>query len=57
MSKYYLPQQKVLRKILEKVFNNQKFTRCKTSHTLKRDVFEIQDNKNIRELFSKYEPS
>ena len=57
MSKYYLPQQKVLRKILEKVFINQKFTQCKTSHSLKRDVFEIQDNKNIRELFSKYEPS
>ena len=37
----------VLRKILEKVFINKKFTHCKTSHTLEIDVFEIPDNKNV----------
>ena len=36
--------------------NLKKFTQCKTSHTLKIDVFEIPDNKNIGKLFSKYEP-
>ena len=36
--------------------NLEKFTQCKTSHTLKIDVFEIPDNKNIGKLFSKYEP-
>ena len=52
--KYYLLQQ-VLRKILEKVFITNKFTQCKTSHTLKMDVFQIPYNKNIGELLSKYE--
>ena len=48
-------QQKVLWKILEKVFNTKKFIQCKTSRTLKIDVFEILDKiKNIGELFSKY---
>ena len=31
------------------------FTQCKTLQTLKVDVLEIPDNKNIGELFSKYE--
>ena len=53
--KYYLPQQKVLRKILEKVFITKKFTQCKTSRTLKMDVFQIPYNKNIGKLLSKYE--
>ena len=52
---YYLPQQKVLRKILEKVFVNKKFTQSKTSRTLQIDVFEIPDKKNIGRLFSKCE--
>ena len=47
-------QQKMLRKILEKVFITKKCTHCKTFHTLKTDVFELPDNKDIRELFSKY---
>ena len=45
----------VLRKILEKVFINKKFTQCKTSRTLKIDLFEIPDKKNIGKLFAKYE--
>ena len=40
---------------MEKVFINEKFTQCKTSRTLKIDVFEIPDNKNIGKLFSKNE--
>ena len=48
-------KQKVLRKILEKVYITKKFTQCKISRTLKPDVFEISDNKNIGKLFSKYE--
>ena len=51
---HYLSQQKVLRKILE-VFITKKFTQCKTSCTLKIDVFEILDNKNVEKLFSKYD--
>ena len=43
------------RKILVKIFISNKFTQCKTSHTLKIDVFEIPDNKSIGKLFSKYE--
>ena len=46
----------VLRKILEKVFINKKFTQCKTSRKLKIDLFEIPDKKNIGKLFAKYEP-
>ena len=53
--KYYLLQQKVVLKILEKVFITNKFTPCKTSHTLKMDVFQIPYNKNIGKLLSKYE--
>ena len=53
--KYYLSQQKVLGKILEKVFITKKFTQCKTLRTIKIDVFEIPDNKNIEKLFIKYE--
>ena len=45
----------MLRKILEKVYITKKFTQCKTSRTLKADVFEISDNKNIGKLFSNYE--
>ena len=45
----------MLRKILQKVFISKEFTQCKTSLTLKLDVFEIPDNKNIGKLFSKYE--
>ena len=52
--KYYLSQEKVLRKILEKVFITKKFTQCRTC-TLQIDVFEIPDNKQILKLFSKYE--
>ena len=40
-------QQKMLRKTLEKAFITKKYTQCKTSHTLKTDVFELPDNKNI----------
>ena len=53
--KYYLPQQKVLQKILENVFINKKFTQCKTSRILIIDVSEIPDNRNIGKLFSKCE--
>ena len=48
-------QQKVLWKILQKSFITKKYTQSKTSHTLKIDVFELLDNKNIGKLFSKYE--
>ena len=48
---YYL----FLREILEKIFITKKFTQCKTSHTLKIDVFELLDNKGIGKLFSKHE--
>ena len=44
----------MLRKILEKVFITNIFTQCKTSRTLKIDVFKIPDNSNIRKLFSKH---
>ena len=46
---------KVLWKILRKVFITKKCTQYKASQTLKIDVFELIDNKNIRKLFSKYE--
>ena len=49
----YRPQEKVLRKILEKVFVNKKFTHCKISCTLQMDVFKMPDNKNFGKLFSK----
>ena len=45
----------MLRKILDKVFLINKFTQCKTSRTLKIDLFEIPDNETSRRLFSKYE--
>ena len=45
----------MLPKILEKVFITKKFTHCKILCTLKIDVFEIPDNKNIGILFSKCE--
>ena len=48
-------QQKVLWKILEKVFISKKYTQCKTSQTLKIDVLEIPDNESIGKLFSKCE--
>ena len=36
------------------VFMTKKCTHCKTSRTLRIDVFEIPDGKNIGKLFSKY---
>ena len=48
-------QQKVLRKVLEKVFITKKCTQHKTLRTLKTDVFELPDNENIGKLLSKYE--
>ena len=53
--KYYLPQHKVPREMLEKVLITKKFTQCKTSCILKTDVFEIPDNKHIGKLFPKHE--
>ena len=44
-------QQKMQRKILKKVFITKKFTQFKTWWTLKIDVFEIPDSKNIGKLF------
>ena len=44
----------MLRKILD-VFITKKFTQCKTLHTLKINLFEIQHDKNIGKLFPKYE--
>ena len=44
----------MLQKILEKLYITKKFTQCKTSYTLKIDVFEIPDNKNIEKIFSKH---
>ena len=41
--------------ILEKISITNEFTQCKTSRTLKIDVFEIPYNKNIGKLLSKYE--
>ena len=52
--KYYLPQQKILRKILEKIFITKKFIQCKTSRTFKIDVLKIPDNKTIGKIVSKY---
>ena len=48
-------QQKVLRKILEKVFITQKCTQCKILHAIKIDFFELSDNINIGKLLPKYE--
>ena len=45
----------MLRKILEKVFVAKKFAQFKKSRTLKIDLFEIPDNRNIEKLFSNYE--
>ena len=54
--KYYLPQQKVLQKVMEKfLIRTSIFTQFKTTRTLKLDVFKILDNKYIKKLFSKYE--
>ena len=47
------PQRKVLGKMLEEVFINKKFTECKTSRTLKIDVFEIPDNKKYWKIVLK----
>ena len=44
-------QQNMLRKILGNAFITEKCTQCKTPHTLKIDVFELLDNKNIGNLF------
>ena len=49
-------QQKVLQKILKKVFiTKKKYAQCKLSHTLKANVFELPHNKNFGKLFTKYE--
>ena len=40
---------------MEKFFINNKFTQCNTPRTLKIDVFELPNNKNIGKLFSKDE--
>ena len=40
---------------IENVFITMKCTQCKTSYTLKSDVFELPDNKNIGKLSLKYE--
>ena len=54
--KYYMPQQKVLQKVMEKFFiRTSIFTQFKTTRTLKLDVFKILDNKYIKKLYSKYE--
>ena len=37
-----------------KAFITKKFNQCKTSRTLKIDVFELPDNKKIGKLFPKY---
>ena len=44
-------QQKVIRKILEKVFITKKCTQRNTLHTVETHVFELPDNKNIEKLF------
>ena len=54
MFKYYLPQQKVLREILEKIFMSKKLTQFKTSRLLKIDGFKITENNAIRKMISKY---
>ena len=38
-----------------KTLNNKKCTQFKISHTLKTDVFQLLDNKNVRKLFPNYE--
>ena len=48
-------QKKKLQEILEKVFITKKCTQRKILHTLKTDVFESPDNKNIGKLFSECE--
>ena len=48
-------QQKVLQKILGKVFITMNCTQHKTLHALKVDLLEMSDNKNIWKLLSKYE--
>ena len=42
-------------KISEKIFITTKYFQYKTSHTLKIDVFELLDDKNIGKLCSKCE--
>ena len=51
MFKYYLPQQKVLRKTSEKVFINKKFIQSKTSLNLKIGVFQISDKTKILQSY------
>ena len=56
MFKYYLLQQQMPQKILQKVFINKKLAQCKTSSTLKIDVFEIPDKiKILKNCFQNYE--
>ena len=47
--------QQVLRKILEKAFITKKWSKRKTLHALKVDLFELSGDKNIGKLLSKYE--
>ena len=51
MFKYYLLQQKVLWKILEKTFITKKFNQSKASRTIKIDVIEIPDKIKILEYY------
>ena len=46
-------QQTVLWKTLEKVFITKKCTHRKALHTLKYDVFQLPDNKNIEKIVLK----
>ena len=46
-------EQNILQKILEKVFITEKFTQCKTSRTLKIDIFEILDKIKYWKIFFK----
>ena len=49
MFKYYLAQQEMLWKILEKIFITKKITQCRTSCTLKIDILETPDKIKILE--------
>ena len=42
-------EQNILQKILEKVFITEEFIQCKTSYTLKTNIFEILDKIKILE--------
>ena len=44
-----------MQKILKKSLITRKYIHCKILHTIKSDVFKLPNNKNIENLFSKYE--